>query len=215
MNILEQFLNSKRSSHSALSKTLAQYILNGQTGILLDCIELASYEPDALNQKHVRTGAAKVVGIVALNRPDLVAPYLQKLIPALSAREPQTRGMIIRTAGFCAHLNNPVAKNIIAHAAKYIDHKEGLNLASAADLFLGDYGAISKEDAKKAFSILERSMANLIASEQDSILEALFKMFQNLDEPERERCFEFAERWQSTLRKSTQQRATRILRLMR
>lgn len=213
MNILEQFLYSKGSTASALSKTLAQHILNGQTSILLDCIGLVSYDLDASNQKHVRVGAAKVVGIVALNRPDLVAPYLHKLIPALSAREPQTRGMIIRATGFCAHLNKSVAQKVIAHATKYIDYKEGLALARATDLFLGDYGAISEEDARKAFSVLERSMANLIANEQDSILEALFKMFQYLGKSERERCFEFAERWQSTLRKSTQRRVIRILRL--
>jgi hypothetical protein len=212
MNVFSRSSNNKGITSSKISKALAQNILNGQTGILLDCIYLVSYDIEAPARQHVRSGTAKVIEIVALNRPDLVAPYLQELIPALSAKEPQTRALIIRTMGFCAHLDRSMAQHAIAYAKKYIEHKEGLTLAGSTDLFLGDFGALSKKDAQTAFPLLERSMQNLIPNEQDWLLEALFRMFRNLGSRERERCFEFAKRWQDSARKSTQQKVRKILR---
>jgi len=145
MSILEQLSNNKGTVSSALGKTLAQKVLNGQTNILSECIDLSSYEAEAPAKKHIRSGAAKVVEIVAEKQPELVAPYLEKLLPALSVKEPQTRWMTIRTMGFCAHLNKPIAQKAIEYAEKYVHNKDGLCLASSADLFLGDFGAISKK----------------------------------------------------------------------
>lgn len=213
MSIFDRLSNNKGTISSALGKSLAQNVLNGQTSILLECIDLVSYKVAEPTQKHIRSGASKVVEIVALNRPDLVAPFLEKLMPALSVKEPQTRWMIIRTMGFCAHLNKSVAQRAIAYAEKYIDNKEGLCLASSTDLFLGDIGAISEKDAQRVFPLLERSMENLVANEQDWVLEALFKVFQTLSKSEQERSLKFAERWQYSARKSTQQRVKKILRL--
>jgi hypothetical protein len=211
MSTFEQLSNNKGTVSSALGKVLAKTVLDGQTSILLECIDLASYEPTKLNQKHIRSGAAKVVEIVAENQPDLVAPYLEKLIPALSVKEPQTRWAIIRTMGFCANLNKKMAEKAVAYAEKYIDEKEGLCIASSADLFLGDLGAISKKEARRVFPILERSMDNVIKNEQDWLLEALHKMFPNLEKAGQEKVMKFAERWQYSSRKSTQQRAKKIL----
>jgi hypothetical protein len=213
MSIFEQLSNNKGTVSSALGKALAQKVLNGQTGILSECIDLASYEATVPTQKHIRSGAAKVVELVAEKQPKLVAPHLKKLLPALSVKEPQTRWMIIRTMGFCAHLNKPIAQKAIAHAEKYIDNKEGLCLSSSADLFLGDFGSISKKDAQKVFPILAHSIENLVFNEQDWLLEALLKIFPNLDEEEQKETFKFAEHWQYSARKSTQQRARKILRL--
>lgn len=102
--------------------------------------------------------AAKVVEIVAEEKPELVAPRLEKLLPALSAPEPQTRWMVVRTMGFCAGLNQPVAKKAVPYAEGYLDAKEGLVIASSADLFLGDFGALSKGNARLVFPILKRSI---------------------------------------------------------
>src|SRR5512138_3176522 len=120
MNIFDLLSNTEGAASGALSKSLAQNILNGQISILLECLDLVAYQTTIPSQKHVRSGAARVVEIVALNRPDLVAPHLQKLMPALSVKEPRTRWMILRIMGFCAHLNQPVAQNAIAYAQKYI-----------------------------------------------------------------------------------------------
>ena len=215
MSTFEQLSNNKGTVSSTLGKVLAQKVLKeGQTNILFDCIDLASYEVITPASKNIRAGAAKVVEIVAENRPELVAPHLGKLLPALTVPEPQTRWMIIRAMGFCAHLNKAVAQDAIPYAEQYIVAKEGLILASSADLFLGDFGALSKEAAQRVFPILEQSMERVYTNEQDWLLEALFKVFANLGKAEQEKVLKFAERWQNSSRKSTQQRARKILRLM-
>jgi hypothetical protein len=213
MNIFEQLSNNKGTVSSALGKAFAQKVLKGQFDILSECIELSSFEEDTPAQKHIRSGAAKVVELVAEKQPELVAPHLEKLLPALSVKEPQTRWMTIRTMGFCAHLNKSIASKAIKYAEAYLqDKKEGLVLASSADLFLGDFGALSQKDAQKVFPILSLSTENLIANEQDWILEALLKMLPNLGKDEQSEAFKFAEHWQYSTRKSTQQRTRKILR---
>jgi len=119
----------------------------------------------------------------------------------------------MRTMGFCAHLNKTIAEKAVAYAEKYIDEKEGLCIASSADLFLGDLGAVSEKDAHRVFPILELSMENVIENEQDWLLEAFHKVFLNLEKAEQETVMKFAEHWQYSSRKSTQQRAQRILRM--
>ena len=214
MSTLEQLSHNKGTVSTTLGKALAKEVLDGQTSILIECIELASYEKSQLNQKHVRAGAAKVVELVAEERPELVAPYLEELLPALSVGEPQTRWEIIRTMGFCAHLNKSVAQKALPFAEKYIhEKKDGLILASSADLFLGDFGCISSKDAGRVFPILERSMGNVIENEQDWLLEALYKVYPNVGKTEQKIIKKFAEDWQSSSRKSTQQRAKRILKI--
>jgi hypothetical protein len=212
MSILEQLSNNNGTVSSALGKTLAQKVLQeSQLDILLECIELATYQASEPASRHIRSGAVKVVEIVSEKQPGLVAPHLHKLLPALSVQEPQTRWAIIRVMGFCPHLNKPVALAAIPFAEKYIIDKKGLCLASSTDLFLGDLGAISPEDAQKVFPLLELSMDTLVENEQDWLLEALYKLFLNLDQAGQAEALKFAERWQYSSRRSTQQRARRIL----
>ncbi len=213
MSIFEQLSKNKGTISSALGKALARKVLlECRTDILSECIDLASYEASSPASRHIRSGAAKVVEIVAEKQPELVAPHLGKLFTALSVSEPQTRWMIIRVMGFCAHLNTSIAQKAISYAEKYIDAKEGLCIASSADLFLGDLGAVSKKDAHRVFPLLEVSMENPITNEQDWLLEACYKLFPNLEKSEREVVLKFAEHWQYSARKSTQQRAKKILR---
>ena len=131
-----------------------------------ECIGLATYEAADPNAKQIRAGAAKVVEIVAEERPELVASRLDELLPGLSVPEPQTRWMIIRTMGFCAPLNEPAAKKALPYAERYVDAKEGLVIASSADLFLGDLGALSKANARRTFPVLKRSMETVMKNEQ-------------------------------------------------
>jgi hypothetical protein len=214
MSVFKQLSTNKGTFSSALGKTLARQVLEeNQMEILLDCIDLASYDASAPASRNIRAGASKVVEIIAEQRPEWVSPHLGKLLPALSVPEPQTRWAIIRVMGFCASLNKPVALNSIPYAGKYIDEKEGLCLASSADLFLGDLGAISPADAQKVFPLLELSMENMLENEQDWLLEALAKLFRNLDQTGQAIARKFAERWQYSSRKSTRQRARRVLEL--
>jgi len=214
MSLLDQLSKNKGTVSSALGKRLAADVLDrGQTGLLFECIELASYHASEPKDKHIRSGAAKVVEIVAEKRPELVARHLHRLLPALPVAEPQTRWMIIRVMGFCARLNPAVAQEAVACAEQYLDPKEGLVLASSADLFLGDLGALSKKDAHRVFPILELSSENPVVNEPDWLLEAFFRLYHNLGQAEQEKVRKYAERCQSAPRKSTQQRARKILRL--
>jgi hypothetical protein len=188
-------------------------LTEGRADILEECVDLASYEAATPAARNIRAGAAKVVEIVAEARPELVAPHLEKLLPALVVAEPQTRWMIIRVMGFCARLNLAVARVAVPYAERYLAHKDGMVLASSADLFLGDLGAVSKEDACLIFPILEQSLASPLPNEPDWLLEALLKVFPNLDRAEQGKALEFARSWQSSPRRATQQRAKRILRL--
>jgi len=181
MGILSLLEKNKGAVSSALGKELAAKVLDGEVDILHEAIELSSIKEKDISMKRVRSGAAKIVEIVAEKRPELVAPYLQMLLPALSVDEPQTRWMIIRTMGFCAHLNKSAAKKAIPYAEKYIKEKEGLCIASSADLFLGDYGTLSPEDAQVAFLLLELSIDNMVLNEQDWLLEAFIKIYPQVE----------------------------------
>jgi hypothetical protein len=216
MNIFEQLSTNKGTVSSALGKTLAQKVLQeNRVDILMECIGFTSYEVTKPASRNIRSGAAKVVEIVAEKQPELVAPHLEKLIPALSVQEPQTRWMIIRVMGFCARINKQVALQALLYAQKYIETKDGLIIASSADLFLGDMGAISKNDALIVFPLLEQSMENCFENEQDWILKALIKVIKNLDQDDQTKARKFAEQWQYSSRKSTQQRARKLLSLTR
>ncbi len=212
MSVFEQLSKNKGTVSSALGKSLAQKILAGRgDDILAECIDLACYAGSGPTARNIRAGAGKVVELVAEKKPEAVAPHVQKLLPALAVEEPQTRWVIIRTLGYCARLNPGVARKGIAHAERYIGRKEGLVIASSADLFLGDLGAVSRTDASAVFPLLERSMRNAIKNEEDWLLEALLKVLPNLAASERKAGLSFAKRWQHSARKSTQARATKVL----
>jgi hypothetical protein len=211
MDLLERLQKNTGTISSALGKTLANRVMAGEGGILDKCIEYSSIHANDKQLKNIRSGAAKVVEIVAEKKPELVQKSLEKLLPALSVNEPQTRWMIIRTMGFCAKKNPAIARKAIPFAKKYIDEKEGLCIASSADLFLGDYGSLSAKNAKEAFPIIEKSMKNCVINEQDWILEALLKLYPVLGDKERKSTRKFANKWKDWPRKSTQKRAKNIL----
>jgi hypothetical protein len=211
MDVLERLKKNKGTVSSALGKTLANRILSGDVEILAQCMGYSALKVGDKSLKHVRSGAAKAVEIVAEKRPQLVSRNLEKLLPALAAGEAQTRWMIIRTMGFCAEKNGAAAKKAVPYARKFLAEKEGLCLASSADLFLGDYGSLSARHAKEAFPILEQSMKTCMPNEQDWILETLQKLFPVLGTGEKDKARKFAKKWNGSPRKSTQKRAKAIL----
>ncbi len=158
MSILSQLQNNKGTISSALGKELAAKVLSGSINILNEAINLTTYNIENKKEKNIRSGAAKIVEIVAEKKPELVAPHLESLLPALSVDEPQTKWMTISTMGFCAHLNKNIAIKSIEYAKKYLNNKEGLCLSSSSELYLGDIGALSKNEAKKVFPIFRVSI---------------------------------------------------------
>jgi hypothetical protein len=213
MSLLGRLLGNKGTVSSELGKTLANQALAGDGKILSECIEYSAYKVDDPSMKSVRSGAAKAVELVAEKKPHLVQKHLERLLPALEAKEPQTRWMVIRIMGYCVRGNPDVAKKAIPFAQKILEEKEGLCIASSADLFLGDYGSIAKSNAKRIFPLLEKSIRTCIPNEQDWILEALFKLYPVLGKTEKEKSRRFANQWRESPRKSTQARAKTILEL--
>lgn len=216
MDLLELLKINKGTVSSALGKELAKKVLEGDNKLLQQAIEYTTYDLENKKSKSIRAGAAKIVEIVAEKSPELVANNLAELLPALKATEPQTRWMIIRTMGFCAHKNKKIATEAIPFANQYISEKQTgqLCLVSSADLFLGDYGSLSEKHAKQVFPILEKSITNVIKNESDWILEALIKIFKNLDNNEKEIALSFARINANSERKSTQKRAMKIIKQM-
>ncbi|MFC2137510.1 HEAT repeat domain-containing protein [Bacteroidota bacterium] len=213
MAIFSKLENNKGTISSAIGKQLAQEVLEGNLEILQEAVLLSSYKKKDKKAKSIRAGAAKIIEVVAEIKPELVSPYLEDLLPALTVDEPQTKWMTIRTMGFYAHLNKKVAEKAIPYADEYITKNDGLCLTSSSDLFLGDFGALSKENAKKVFPILEKSMKDVIQNEQDWIIESCIKIFKNLDKKEQDKIIQFVKLWEEFPRKSTKVRVKKLLKL--
>jgi hypothetical protein len=215
MILFNKLKDNKGTVSSQLGKDLAKMILNGKSDFLREAIDLSSYNLTDIKEKNIRAGAAKIVECVAMEKPEMVAPYLEKLFPALSAPEPQTRWITIRTFGCCARLKPEIAKKAIPFARKYIQEKtEGqLCLVSSADLFLGDYGEISAKHAKEVFSILLESTDTIIINEHDWLMESFIKTVKHLTTKEKETIASFAHECIDSSRKKTRDRAKKLLAL--
>lgn len=215
MPIFDQLKNNKGTVSSALGKKLGQEVLNGNIEILNEAIDLCCYSLKNKKEKNIRSGAAKIVEIVVLEKPDLVANQLEKLVPAFTADEPQTRWMIFRAFGLCAALNPEVAKKALPFASRVIrEKKDGqLCLVSSADLYLGDYGALSVQNTFEVFPILLESTDNIILNEHDWLLEAFSKIAIHLTLKEKNVVLKFGDNYRNFPRKTTQVRANKLMAL--
>jgi len=214
MSIFESLLENKGTVSSALGKKLAEEVLGGDAGILDEAIRLCAFELVDHNMRRLRAGAAKIVELVAEKEPELVAPRLGELFPALKAAEPQTRWMIIRTFGYCARANEAWAKKDLPFAQAYVESKDGLCLRAAADRFLGDYGALSPKNAAAVLPILQTSIKSLVMNEEDWILEAFTQIAALVDSESKAKILLFAKRCERAPKKNTQARAKKLLKLV-
>jgi hypothetical protein len=212
MAVLDQLKTNKGTVSSLLGKKLARDVLAGQLEILQEAMGLVCYGAGSRKEKHVRAGAAKIVECVAMENPSLVAPFLESLLPALGVEEPQTKWMVIRTIGFCAAQQPGIAKKALPYAKKYINEKVAgqLCLVGATDLFLGDYGEISKETAKEVYPILIESANNVILNEHDWLMEAFMRIAKYLSKKEKEVIIAFARKYENHSRKKTQERVKKL-----
>lgn len=214
MKLLRRLENNKGVISSALGKEIAKEVLDGNLVILSEAIELCKYNLDELSDKNIRAGAAKIVEIVAEKMPELVGSNLNELLSALQAKEPQTRWMIIRTFGFCAKLNDEVALKALPYAKKYLSDKEGLIIASSADLYLGDLGAVSKKYTDLVWNILRESEKTCVKNEQDWLLESYMSISENLSEEQIDEIIPFMKTWEISDRKATQKRVKKLFKLI-
>ena len=211
MSIFMMLKNIKGTVSSALGKELAKEVLNANSEILFEAIELVNYEIDSPKEKNIRAGAAKIIEKVAEKEPQKIAQYLEKLIPALNVAEPQTRWMIIQVFGYCAKLNTAFALKGFEYAKRFIDENAGVCLSSAAALYLGYIGELSKEQTKKVFPVLKNALETASENEVDWILEAFCRLFDNLDKEEKIQVCKYSELYLNSRKKSTIKRAEKIL----
>ncbi len=196
---------------SALGKELGAEALNGNSKLLKEAVQLCSFRVPEIGEKQIRAGAAKIVEIVAEKEPSLVVPYLESLLPALEAPEPQTRWMLLRTFGFCASLSPGTAEKAFPAAKTAVEKKEGLCIASSADLYLGDLGAVSPELCAKVLPLLLKSMKHYVYNEQDWLMEAFIKLTRHIPIEDTAEIKTFAQRWKEASRKTTQARSRKLI----
>jgi len=156
MSILSKLQNNKGTVSSSLSKSLAQQVLKGDSDILIEAINLISFE-----DKNVRSGAAKIIETVAEKKPEYVSPYLNKLLPSLDVQEPQTRWMILHVLGLCAKLEPQTSIKAIPKAEQFLKENSGMCLWDRSITYLGYIGAISEKDAVKIFPVLEKCIVSI------------------------------------------------------
>ena len=211
MRILEQLQNNKGTVSSALGKALAQDVLNGEASILDEAITLCSYMAADKKQKSIRAGAAKVVEIVAMKQPELVADRLNDLLPAFAVAEPQTRWMLLRTFEFCAPLNLADAERALPYAKQALSQRQGLCLSSSAVLYLGALGAQNMALAKTVLPLINKEAQDPIKNEEDWILEAYITTAHNLTGNALDSAAKFASECATMPRKATVKRADKLL----
>ena len=213
--LLEKLRNNKGTVSSQLGKELAQEVLNGDKGILKDAVSLVSYELKNIKVKNIRAGAAKIIEKVSEKAPDKVAPYLQDLFRAFEAEEPQTRWMLMMTFGYCASLNTKTAEKAITFARDFIGEQKGICLSGAAEIFLGNIGAVSKIHSEKVFPILLEAYDNALMNEIDWIFEAFIMISKHLTIKQKDTVFKCADEYNHASKKSTLKRREKLMKLVR
>ncbi len=211
MSIFEQLQKNKGTTSSALGKSLAIQVINGDEEILSEAIQLVKYDLKNEKTKNIRAGAAKIIEKVAEKKPELISPFLIDLLPALDAVEPQTRWMIIMTCGYCAGLNPKIAKKGISYAKCFIREKQGVCLSGAAEIFLGFIGSVSTELADEVFPILLDAYDDPLPNEMDWILEAFLKIIDKVSINNKKIILECAKEQNEAFKPSTKKRAEKII----
>lgn len=191
MTILPQLIENKGTVSSALGKELALKALQGKTEILYEAIELLKH-----HLKNVRAGAAKIIEEVAEKQPELVAPHLSDLTPALEMPEPQTRWMIIHTIGMCAKWNANVARQVFDSAASFLPKKNGTCLQDSAIRYFGYIGALTESDSKRVFPVLEEAI-HTVPERIPRILESFSIMIEKMDQHDTKKLNEYLESFQN------------------
>ena len=211
MDLLDQLKSNKGTVSSALGKELAERVLKGDKSILEQAIDYVSYDLDNQKSKGIRAGAAKILEKVAEKRPDLIANQLYKLKPALTAKEPQTRWMLMQVFGYCAKLNPKDSESIIDYAKQYLTENAGVCLSGAVHLYLGRIGSTSNKTADKVLPILDDSLKTASENEIDWILEGFLNIADRVNSVSKELIKRNAELHLDSKKKATQNRAKKLL----
>lgn len=211
MNLFELLQNNKGTVSSALGKELAAKVLEGDHTILKDAIQYVSYDLENPKSKNVRAGAAKILEKVAEKRPELIAKHLDKLKPALDAKEPQTRWMLMQVFGFCAKLNPKAASSVIDYGKAYLGENAGVCLSGAVHLYLGRVGETSEQTANEVLPILDDALQKASENEVDWILEAFYNIIDQVNDEAKVLIKKNAELFADAKKNATRKRVQKIL----
>lgn len=214
MDFLELLKSNKGTVSSALGKDLAEKVLSGDMLILEQAIKYVTYDLDNVKSKNIRAGAAKILEKVAEKRPDLIANDLNMLKPAISVKEVQTRWMILQVFGYCAKLNPKDSESILSSAKDCLSENAGVCLSGAVHLYLGRIGATSDKTAIEVLPILDDALKTASENEIDWILEGFLNIIDRVDVDAKELIKRNAELQLDAKKKSTQNRAKKILKKM-
>jgi hypothetical protein len=209
MKLLEKLKNNKGTVSSALSKTFAQDVLKGNTAILKEAIVLTCF-----NDKNVRSGASKIVEVVAEKKPEYVYKDLDKLLPALDMPEPQTRWMMLHVFGLCAKLNPGVAQKALPKCKQFLKEDSGTCLWDRSITYLGYLGAISESVAIEVFPILENTLVS-IPARTTRILEGFERMVPVMHDSLKNKTGKIAEKYAGHKSPGIKSRALKILKLLK
>ncbi|MBU0693158.1 MAG: hypothetical protein KKC11_00585 [Candidatus Omnitrophica bacterium] len=204
MSILPQLKENKGTISSALGKSLAERLLNGEIEILDEAIDLIKND-----DKNVRSGAAKIIEMVAEKKPEFIADHLEKLMSGLEVAEPQTRWMIIHSFGYCAKLNPTISIKALGKAKDFLEANSGACLWDRTILYLGDIGALSKEQAKEVFPILQKALS-AIPSQTKTILESFEKIMPMLGVQAKKMLLECVERHSTDSKSSVRNKEKKL-----
>jgi hypothetical protein len=208
MGILSRLQNNKGTVSSALGKALAFEVLKGDKEILNEAIELIVNE-----DKNVRSGAAKIIEMVAEKKPEYIAKYLLKLFPALDVKEAQTRWMIIHVLGLCAKQEPEICKKALSKAEQYLKENSGMCLWDRAITYLGYIGALSGKDAEKILPILEKCMVT-IPERTARIFEGYERMIPVLNSNSKIQLKKIAEKYSTDKTPSVKSKANKINKIL-
>jgi hypothetical protein len=211
MEIFDLLKANKGTVSSALGKELGAKVLNGDLSILEQAMKYVVFDLNDDKSKGIRAGAAKIIEVVAEKKPELIARDLDKLKPALNAPEPQTRWMLMYVFGFCAKLNPKDSVSVVDYAKKYLTENAGVCLSGAVHQYLGRIGATSEKTAMTVLPILDDSLKTASENEIDWILEGFISIVSVLKPDSLMIVKRNAEIYLDSRKKSTQDRAKKIL----
>lgn len=211
MEIFDLLKANKGTVSSALGKELGAKVLNGDLTILEQAMKYVVFDLKDDKSKNIRAGAAKIIEVVAEKKPELIAKDLGKLKPALNAPEPQTRWMLMYVFGFCAKLNPKDSISVVDYAKKYLTENAGVCLSGAVHQYLGRIGATSEKTAMTVLPILDDSLKTASENEIDWILEGFISIVNVLNPDSLMIVKRNAEIYLDSRKKSTQDRAKKIL----
>jgi hypothetical protein len=208
MKILAKLQSNKGTVSSALGKSLALEVLKGDKEILKEAIGLIAFD-----DKNVRSGAAKIIEMVAEKKPEYVSPDLKKLLPALEVQEAQTRWMVLHVLGLCAKLGPDICVHALPKAEQFLKEDSGMCLWDRSITYLGYMGAVAEKQAGKIFPILEKCLIT-IPERNTRIFEWFERMIPVLDDTLKTRLKEIAKKYSNNKVSGVKGKARRIEKIL-